>query len=406
MDALEIDRIKAGMQYESTRGGPPDDFPELPEIPAGRYVDPEFYELERQALWRRSWVYAIHADEVPEIGSYLKWDRLGDPLFFVRGDDNKIRCFYNTCRHRGAPVVTEEKGKGRGMVCGYHGWTYNLKGDLINLRDKRDFVGLDLKCKSLIEVRCENFGNWHFINMDKNAGPLMEYLAPVVPDLSEFQPQNLRLADRHGVVVECNVKVLLDAFLEVYHLKSIHQNTVDRFLDHRGSFMTLWPGGHSRMVTPNRRPGWQDPGTKGLPDIPTVGEIARTANVSINVYPNIVVPPAPTGMPFIVFWPIDIRRMYIEVCWFSPDWGDGPRPEIWETRISNFDRILEEDTQFADSIQKSVESGGFTGISLNYQERRIYHWHEELDRRIGDAVPDHLRVAQVLGKFIEAVKAA
>ncbi|MBJ7415468.1 MAG: hypothetical protein JHC88_08450 [Niveispirillum sp.] len=167
--------------------------------------------------------------------------------------------------------------------------------------------------------------------------------------------------------------------------------------------MTLWPGGHSRMVTPNRRPGWQDPGTKGLPDIPTVGEIPRTANVSINVYPNIVVPPAPTGMPFIVFWPIDIRRMYIEVCWFSPDWGDGPRPDIWETRISNFDRILEEDTQFADSIQKSVESGGFTGISLNYQERRIYHWHEELDRRIGDAVPEHLRVAQVLGKFIEAV---
>ena len=52
------------------------------------------------------------------------------------------------------------------------------------------------------------------------------------------------------------------------------------------------------------------------------------------------------------------------------------------TRIANFDRILDEDLQFAEQIQKSVESPGFRGMTLNYQERRIYHWHEELDRRI------------------------
>ena len=75
--------------------------------------------------------------------------------------------------------------------------------------------------------------------------------------------------------------------------------------------------------------------------------------------------------------------MRIEVDWFAPDWGGGPLPERWPMRIQNFDRILDEDLQFAAAIQESVMSPGFRGMPLNYQERRIYHWHQELDRRIG-----------------------
>src|SRR3546814_4350674 len=65
-------------------------------------------------------------------------------------------------------------------------------------------------------------------------------------ELEQYGLENLRLVDSRSYEVNCNVKVLLDAFLEVYHLKSIHQQTVDRFLDHRGMFVTLWPNGHSR----------------------------------------------------------------------------------------------------------------------------------------------------------------
>jgi predicted RecB family nuclease len=69
--------------------------------------------------------------------------------------------------------------------------------------------------------------------------------------------------------------------------------------------------------------------------------------------------------------------------------------------MSNFERILEEDTQFAPRIQESVETGGFRGIYLSYQERRIYHWHEELDRRIGsENVPSELRVRPMLDPWL------
>jgi phenylpropionate dioxygenase-like ring-hydroxylating dioxygenase large terminal subunit len=402
MDAATVEHLKDAMRREAERIAPPEGFPALPLIPGRRYTDPSFLALEDGHLWRKSWLYACHIDELPDAGSFQLFKRTGSPIIVVRGKDDVVRAFYNTCRHRGAPLVRECKGRVDGLVCGYHGWTYGLDGRLMNLRDKRDFVDLDLSKYPLSPVRCERFGNWIFVNEDPDAEPLIEHLGPIPTMLEEIQPGQVRFVHRKSYPVKCNVKVLLDAFLEVYHLKSIHQNTVDRFLDHRGTNITLWPRGHSLMVTPNRRPDWQDPGTRGMRRIETATEITRSNNPSFLFYPNLVTPIDATGNPFILFWPTGPRSMEIEIVWFAPDWGGGALDPLWEQRLSNFERILEEDTQFAEQIQESVESGAFAGISLNYQERRIYHWHEELDRRIGaHRIPPELRVQPVLAPWTQ-----
>jgi len=402
MDAATVKRFLDGMQYEAERTAPPEGFPHLPDIPAGRYVNAEFLSLEEKQLWKKSWLYACHIDDLPEAGSYILWKKSGSPILIVRGKDDVVRAFYNTCRHRGAPVVTNACGKSNGFVCNYHGWTYALDGKLINLRDKRDFVGLDMSRRSLISVSCARFYNWVFVNEDPNAEPLEQHLAPFGEYFKQFQPETFRHIKHEEFDVQCNVKVLLDAFLESYHLKSIHQNTVDRFLDHRGTTIALYRNGHSIMVTPNRRPDWVDPGTKGMRRIETATDVAAKNNASFNFFPNLVAPVDPTGVPFLTFWPTSRTTMRIEVDWFAPDWGEGPLPERWPMRIENFDRILDEDLQFAAAIQESVMSPGFRGMPLNYQERRIYHWHEELDRRIGpEKIAPELRVAPKLEPFFE-----
>ncbi len=402
MDAATVQRFLDGMRYEAERTAPPPDFPHLPDIPAGRYVDPAFLALERQYLWQRSWLYACHLDELPTPGSYLLLRKTGSPIIVVRGKDDVVRAFFNTCRHRGGPVVRSEKGCVQGFVCGYHGWSYSLDGTLLNLRDKRDFVGLDVSERGLKPIRCERFFNWIFINEDPQAEPLLEHVAPFAEYFRQFEPGEWRLVAQEARDVRCNVKVLLDAFLEVYHLKSIHQNTVDRFLDHRGTTIALYRRGHSLMVTPNRRPDWVDPGTVGMRRIETATVISSRNNASFNFFPNLVVPVDPTGCPFLLFWPTSDTTMRIECHWFAPDWGGGPLSDLWKVRIGNFDRILDEDLQFAGAIQESVMSRGFTGIPLNYQERRIYHWHSELDRRIGpEHIPEALRVPPLLDAFVE-----
>ena len=150
-----------GWNEERGRTAAPAGFPVLPDIPGGRYWEPEFFALEREALFKRGWVHVGHTDQLPEPGSFIVWRRTGTPILVIRGTDGQIRTFYNTCRHRGAPVMKQEEGRtSRYFSCGYHGWTYDTTGALTAVTDLRDWVNLDLSCRSLVSVRCALLGNW------------------------------------------------------------------------------------------------------------------------------------------------------------------------------------------------------------------------------------------------------
>ena len=195
MDQAVLQRIEEGMAYEAARKAPPPGFPQLPKIPGGRYVASEFQTLEREHLWRKAWVYAGHMDEFPAAGSFKMFTRTGSPIFLVRGRDDTVRAFYNTCQHRGGPLVKEDCGKVRSLVCGYHGWSYDFEGKLIGLRDERDFPDFDKSTHKLKQVRCERFGNWLFVSEDPNAEPLLDYLGPVASHFANYEIDNLRLVE-------------------------------------------------------------------------------------------------------------------------------------------------------------------------------------------------------------------
>ena len=388
------------MEFEAARTSPPVGFPALPDIPAGRYTDPAFFELEQTHIWQKSWLFAAHIDEIPSPGSYRRWDNAGQPVVIVHGDDGVIRAFYNTCRHRGAPVVTEESGRRARLTCKYHGWTYTHQGDLVSVRDPEDFSDLDMSCRGLIGIRCEMFGNLIFLNFDKNAPSLLEWLGPIADEWTEFQFDKCRLAARHSFVLDCNWKIAMEANTEVYHVKSIHPTTVAPVLDDRRNVNTLYPNGHGRMVAP--RPAGKN-SAMSLPaspnEIDTVGEIARTCTQSYGIFPNWVSPLNHLVLPPLLFWPLGIDKCLFETWTMAPDWGDNPAPDIWtENEGEQLVKVLQEDTEFGKQIQRSVESWGFKGVPLSYQEARIYHWNQAADKMIGvNNIPETLSVEQVIG---------
>ena len=396
----EIEKLYRLMEFEAARTSPPVGFPALPDIPAGRYTDPAFFELEQTHIWQKSWLFAAHIDELPLPGSYRRWDNAGQPVVIVHGDDGVIRAFYNTCRHRGAPVVTEESGRRARLTCKYHGWTYTHQGDLVSVRDPEDFSDLDMSCRGLIGIRCEMFGNLIFLNFDKNAPSLLEWLGPIADEWTEFQFDKCRLAARHSFVLDCNWKIAMEANTEVYHVKSIHPTTVAPVLDDRRNVNTLYPNGHGRMVAP--RPAGKNSAMSLPPspnEIDTVGEIARTCTQSYGIFPNWVSPLNHLVLPPLLFWPLGIDKCLFETWTMAPDWGDNPAPDIWtENQGEQLVKVLQEDTEFGKQIQRSVESWGFTGVPLSYQEARIYHWNQAADKMIGvNNIPETLSVEQVIG---------
>jgi phenylpropionate dioxygenase-like ring-hydroxylating dioxygenase large terminal subunit len=403
MTPEDIQTLRKLMEFEAARKEPPVGFPALPDIPAGRYVDPRFHQLELDHVWRKSWLLAAHIDEIPEPGCFMLWENAGQPVVIVHADNGSVNAFYNTCSHRGAPVVTEQRGQSRRLTCQYHGWSYDHEGELRGIRDSQDFRDFDRSCRGLKAVRCERFGNLVFVNFDADAPTLLEWLGPIADEWEEFQFGSCRLASRAIFDLDCNWKIAMEANTEVYHVPCIHPNTVAPNLDHRRNVNTLYPNGHGRMIAPNPR-------TKStlaaldlsseIAEIETAGEIARSCTQSYGLFPNWVSPLSQFAIPPILLWPNGIDKCRMETWTMAPQWQDGMKPDVWtENEGTELCQVLLEDTQFGEKIQRSMESHGFEGVPLSYQEARIYHWNQAADRMIGiDNIPEELRVQQVIGE--------
>ncbi len=402
MKEHEIERQRKLMEYEASRTEPPTGFPQLPMIPGGRYASAQFYQLEQERIWRGTWLLAGHLDEIPEPGCFRVWDLAGPPVLLSHVESGVIKAFHNICRHRGAPVVAESSGSRARFTCPYHGWSYNLDGELLAARNPEDFRNLDYSRHGLAPIRCELYGRLVFVNFDPDAPALTDWLGPVAKEWQEFQFDQCRLAARHVFELDCNWKIAMETNTEVYHVRTVHPKTVAPMLDDRRNVNTLYANGHGRMVAPGR----EGSAVKAAVELPrggntidTVGELARTCTQSYNIFPNWVSPLNHRVLAPLLFWPNGPDKCRLETWTLAPDWGDKPQPDMWtDNSGESLKKVLLEDTRMGSMIQKSVSSPGFAGVSLSYQEARIYHWHQMADRLIGIGnIPAALRVAQVIG---------
>ena len=148
-------------------------------------------EIEKERIFSHSWLLAGHIGQLPEVGSYFSLDLLGERLFFIRGEDDEIRGFYNVCRHRAHELV-QGSGCTQSITCPYHAWTYALDGTLRHARHSGQVAGFDPAQHGLASVRVERFLNFVLFNLDPNASSF----AALVPDLeSEIRAYVPRLDD-------------------------------------------------------------------------------------------------------------------------------------------------------------------------------------------------------------------
>jgi len=101
-------------------------------LPGAAYVSEEFYQLEKNHLFSRAWVFAGFAHQVPETGDVLPINVAGQPLFILRNEAEEVSAFHNVCRHRNLQLVDKPSNCGRLLRCPYHSWSYDLSGALKN----------------------------------------------------------------------------------------------------------------------------------------------------------------------------------------------------------------------------------------------------------------------------------
>ena len=192
-------------------------------LDARYYTDPAIFGNEMQGLLARTWQFAGHAAEIPNVGDYFAFEVAGQSLFAIRGRDEIVRTFYNVCQHRAHEMVNGT-GNTRVVVCPYHQWTYELTGGLRSGPNIKSVPGFDRSKVCLNEVPTEDFHGFLFVNLDPDAAPMDEWYPGVREELAEFVPHisNLAPLEWREVPENCNWKVSIENYSECYHCPSNH----------------------------------------------------------------------------------------------------------------------------------------------------------------------------------------
>ena len=192
-------------------------------VPKEVYFSKDFARLEADHMWPFVWQVACRQEEIPEIGDYVTYDIVDDSIIVVRTAKDTIKAFHNVCSHRGMRL-TNGVGSAQKFTCNFHGWQFSLNGDNTRVVDRGDWGDClnddDIKLKS---VKVETWGGFVFINMDAGCEPLAKYLEPINDYCGKFEFDKLRHRWYKTVIMPANWKVVVEFFIEFYHVQQAHK---------------------------------------------------------------------------------------------------------------------------------------------------------------------------------------
>lgn len=220
----------------------------------GIYTDAALFQLELQRIFERSWVYLAHETELPAPGDFKTCTLGREPVIVVRANDGRIHVMRNRCRHKGATVCQHERGNTDLLRCAYHGWAYELDGELRAV-PAPDGYGSDFRKQDyplLAVPRVDIYRGLIFASLDAAAPPLRAHLRPALSYMDEFLAQTgewpVECAGEVKIRVRANWKVIVENSTDGYHFLYTHSSYLN-LLDRRsGEFQRVASGTSERYT--------------------------------------------------------------------------------------------------------------------------------------------------------------
>ncbi|HST42568.1 MAG TPA: aromatic ring-hydroxylating dioxygenase subunit alpha [Conexibacter sp.] len=311
-------------------------------LPPQAYTSPEFHAFEQEAVWRREWVMAGRAEEIPRPGDYFSFEVAGEPLLVVRGDDGEVTAMSAVCRHRGMLVA---EGRGRcehAFVCPYHSWAYGRSGRLLGAPQAAELTRQGI---ALPQVRTELWNGFVFVNFDADAEPLGPRLAPLDPIVAPYRLEQLRgefLADpgyRFEHDHAWNWKVYAEGQNECYHCDKLHGDTplMQQTDCNSIAFGVMEPEHgvfHFELRNRDIDVTLNHLGRAIFPAIPTLSEAQRWITHTIAIAPGVLLvlmPDSVIALAYVPTGPTSMRvkrhRLYPQETLARPDFAARHREE-------------------------------------------------------------------------------
>lgn len=407
------------------------------DVPCEVFFSKQYHDLEVEKLWKKVWQWACREEEIPEVGDYVVYDIADLSVIVVRSAPGELQAFYNVCLHRGTQLLVSD-GNVPAFRCPFHGWTWKLNGTLAHIPCWWDFEHVEDDAFRLPEVKVATWQGFVFVNFDRDCEPLETYLENIPEHFKHFPLQDRFTAVHVAKVMPANWKVTLEAFIEAYHSVATHPQIL-KFTGDANSQYDVY-GRHSRMITPfvvqSPHLGSQvdqqalaqaiaafegtDPAMVHVPEGMTARMYAAQAArqrmrdrlgvdcsalsdtemldaIEYFIFPNFM-PWAGVGAPLqyrfrpngldpdscimdvLLLLPCSpgMRPKAVKTHWLTPDesWTNAPE-------LGGLGRIFDQDTKNLRRIQQGLKASRKPGITLSrYQESRIRHFHQMLERQL------------------------
>jgi choline monooxygenase len=339
-------------------------------LPSSWYRDPRIDTLERRSVFGDSWQLVARMDQLEKPGDFVTADVAGEPVLVLRDDVGDLRAFFNVCRHRAACVVTEPQGNARRLRCRYHGWTYDLRGELRGVPEFEGVEDFRREDSGLVPMAVDRWGPLVFVHPGTTPPPLGSWFRPLPEQIGTLD--GLRFLERREYTLACNWKVFVDNYLDGgYHVNSVHPTlgSVLRYSDYRTECFE-----HTSL---------QSSPLKASED--TSASATRTGDRARYgwAFPNVMVNSYAGVMDTNVVFPIAPDRCRVVIDFYFADLESERARALARESVELGHRIQLEDVGICEDVQRGLGSRSYsTGRFAVRREGAVYQFQRLLASRL------------------------
>lgn len=353
-------------------------------LTTGRYTDPLHWQREQASLFTQWPIVAGHSSELP-VGSALPFDALGVPIVITRAADGRARAFLNVCRHRGMALVASDGPAPavakacKALVCPYHAWTYELDGRLRHRLHAQTFDGIDSATLNLVELPCDEAGGLIFVKRAPGAPfSAATFLQGLDAHLQWLGLPGMTVFRKVDRVYKANWKLTVDAFLEGYHIRVLHRDTIYPFFADAYT-VNLHAGPHQDSLVARRAAfeAFEPPRDRYA--------LCKLATPTQLLFPNTFLIWHPDYVSLIgMFSPAVDEVRWVHTMLIPPERSGDDWTAHWEKTFALIEQTVfqQEDIATAMAIQRGLASGANPAFHLGRLEHEVLRFHRGVDAAI------------------------
>jgi glycine betaine catabolism A len=334
-------------------------------LPAAAYLDDDVLDWERRHLFAEAWVCVGRAGELAAVGTRRALGVGDDAVLLVRGEDGRLRGFFNVCQHRAhelAPCGRASEAVHRSIHCPYHGWRYALDGTLLSTPRFEAPPGFDRTEHGLVPVAVEEWHGWVMVNVSGAAPPVGEYLAGLERLVAPYEPERLVVGATHTYEIAANWKIVIENYQECFHCPNIHpelcrvspSTSGENYSEHGGRWVGGWQELMPHAVTMSLD------GQSGATPLRGLDAAARRRIEYLGVLPNALVSLHPDYVMTHRLEPLAPGRTAIECQWlFAPEAAAAEGGFDPSFAVDFWDLTNRQDWSACEGVQRGTTSRGY-----------------------------------------------